>query len=220
MHLTQEPEVPLRDRNIFVAAAGFAPHFRERPLADPALGAMRQAVELVIRGHMPYPALAVDRHWTMVAANDAVTPLLTGLDPQLLRPPVNVMRVALHPAGLPPRTANLAEWRGHLLGRLRRQAEATADPTLLALLTELRGYRAPSGPGAMRPARDYAGVIVPFELVTDAGVMAFFSTTPVFGTPVDITWSELALECFYPADQATAEILQRGAGMRRDSETG
>lgn len=118
-----------------------------------------------------------------------------------------------------PRTANLAEWRAHLLEPLRRQAETTADPVLLGLLTELRGYPAPRGPGTMPPARDYAGLVVPFELATDAGVMAFFSTTTVFGTPADITLSELALECVYPANDATAEILQRGAGMRRDPDT-
>jgi hypothetical protein len=146
-----------------------------------------------------------------------MAPLLTGVDPDLLRPPVNVMRVALHPAGLAPRTVNLVEWRTHLLERLRRQVEATADPVLLALLDELRGYPVPHGPRNSRPARDYAGMVLPFELLTEAGVMAFFSTVTVFGTPIDITLSELALECFYPADAATAEILQRAAAMRRDS---
>jgi transcriptional regulator with XRE-family HTH domain len=216
LHLAEQLEVPLRERNILLTAAGFAPSFRERRLDDPALSVARQAVELVIQGHAPYPALAVDRHWTMVAANDAVGSLLTGVDPALLTPPVNVMRVALHPSGMAPRIVNLVEWRMHLLDRLRRQVEATADPVLLALLEELRGYPVPRGPRAMRPARDYGGVVLPFELVTDAGVMAFFSTITIFGTPIDVTLSELALECFYPADDATAEILQRGAGMRRD----
>jgi len=217
LNLAEQLEVPLRERNILLTAAGFAPSFPERKLDDPALSVARQAVELVIQGHSPYPALAVDRHWTMVAANDAMAPLLTGVDPDLLRPPVNVMRVALHPAGLAPRTVNLVEWRTHLLERLRRQVEATADPVLLALLEELRGYPVPHGPRNSRPARDYAGMVLPFELLTEAGVMAFFSTVTVFGTPIDITLSELALECFYPADAATAEILQRAAGMRRDS---
>jgi transcriptional regulator with XRE-family HTH domain len=216
LNLAEQLEVPLRERNILLTAAGFAPNFPERKLDDPALSAARQAVELVIQGHAPYPALAVDRHWTMVAANDAMAPLMIGVDPDLLRPPVNVLRVALHPAGLAPRTVNLVEWRTHLLERLRHQVETTADPKLLALLEELRSYPVPRGPRTMRPARDYAGVVLPFELVTDAGVMAFFSTITVFGTPIDITLSELALECFYPADDATAEILQRAAGMRRD----
>jgi transcriptional regulator with XRE-family HTH domain len=220
LHLAEQLAVPLRERNILLTAAGFASTFRERKLDDPALNAARQAVELVIQGHAPYPALAVDRHWTMVTANEAVGSLLVGVDPALLQPPVNVMRVALHPSGLAPRTVNLVEWRTHLLDRLRRQVEATADPVLLALLEELRGYPVPSGPRITRPARDYAGVVLPFELVTEAGVMAFFSTITIFGTPIDVTLSELALECFYPADDATAEILQRGAGIRRDSRTG
>jgi transcriptional regulator with XRE-family HTH domain len=210
LHLAETLAVPLRDRNILLAAAGFTAEYRERPLADPALEAARQAVGLVIQGHMPYPAVAVDRHWTLVTANDAVAPLLNGVAAELLRPPVNVLRMSLHPAGLAPRTANLAEWRGHLLDRLRQQVEASGDPVLVALLQELRAYPAPQAPRPHRPARDYAGMVVPFELVTEAGVLAFFSTTTVFGTPVDVTLSELALECFYPADARTAEILQRG----------
>lgn len=216
LNLAEQLEIPLRERNILLTAAGFAPSFPERKLEDPALQAARQAVELVIQGHEPYPALAVDRHWTMVAANAAMAPLMVGVDPALLTPPVNVLRVALHPAGLAPRTVNLVEWRTHLLDRLRRQVETTADPVLRALLEELRGYPAPSPPRIARPTRDYGGMVLPFELATDAGVMAFFSTVTVFGTPIDITLSELALECFYPADEATAEILQRGAGLRRD----
>ena len=216
LHLAEQLEVPLRERNLLLTAAGFAAEFRERPLGDPALAAARQAVEAVLRGHLPYPALAVDRHWTLVTANDAVPPLLAGVDLALLAPPVNVLRLALHPAGLAPRTANLAEWRGHLLERLRRQAEVSADPVLLTLLEELRGYPAPHAPRPPRPVRDYAGMVVPFELVTDAGVLAFFSTITVFGTPVDVTLSELALECFYPADSATAAMLQRTFDARRE----
>jgi hypothetical protein len=159
---------------------------------------------------MPYPALAVDRHWTLVAANDAMPRLLTGVDPKLMQPPVNVLRLALHPSGLAPRTINLAEWRTHLLDRLRRQAEASADPILLALLEELRSFPAPRGPRPPPPSPDYGGMVVPFELATEAGTMTFLSTTTVFGTPVDITLSELALECFYPADELTAQLL-RGA---------
>jgi transcriptional regulator with XRE-family HTH domain len=219
LHLARELEVPLRDRNVLLAAAGFVPHFRERALSDPALAAMQRAVGLVLEGHMPYPALAVDRHWTMVAANDAVRQLLGSVDKSLLRPPVNVLRVALHPSGLAPRTVNLAQWRAHLLDRLRRQAEASGDPALVALLQELHAYPAPSGPLPAGSPRDNGDVVVPFELATEVGVLRFFGTTTVFGTPVDITLSELALECFYPADEATAEILHRGAGLRRQPKT-
>jgi transcriptional regulator with XRE-family HTH domain len=208
LNLAERLDVPLRDRNVMLLAAGYAPVFPERPLEDPALQAARTAVDLVIAGHEPYPALAVDRHWTLVAANRAVAPLLAGVDPALLRPPVNVMRVSLHPAGLAPRTANLAEWRAHLLDRLRRQITISADPVLMQLLAELREFPAPATPGP-EPGDGHPTVVVPFRLITDAGVLSFFSTTTVFGTPVDITLSELALECFYPADTATAESLRR-----------
>jgi hypothetical protein len=205
LRLAEELDLPLRERNVLLVAAGFAASFPERPLADPALAVARHAVELVLKGHEPYPALALDRHWTLVAANAALPPLLAGVDDELLRPPVNVLRLALHPRGLAPRTANLAEWRAHLLERLRRQIEITADPVLEDLARELRDYPAPARPPAA--ARDYAGVVVPFELVTESGTLAFFSTTTVFGSPVDITLSELALESFYPADAATASSL-------------
>lgn len=214
LHLAEHLEVPLRDRNVMLAAAGYAPVFGERKLDDPALVAAQKAVQLVMERHSPYPAVAVDRHWTLVAANDAIPGLLTGVDPELLKPPVNVLRLALHPAGLAPRTVNLAEWRGHLLERLRRQVEASADPVLIALRDELQAYPVPRESRPKRLARDYDGIIVPFELATEAGVLAFFGTVTVFGTPVDVTLSELALECFYPADAATAEILQRGAVTR------
>ncbi len=210
LHLAERLEVPLRDRNVLLSAAGYAPVFPERPLDDPALLAARQAIDLVLAGHEPYPALAVDRHWTLVAANAATHRLLAGLDAALLQPPINVLRLGLHPAGLAPRTANLPEWRSHLLARLRRQIEITADPVLVALLRELQAYpagQAASGkPGA---APDYGGVIVPFQLVSDFGILSFLSTTTIFGTPVDVTLAELALEAFYPADAATAEALRR-----------
>jgi transcriptional regulator with XRE-family HTH domain len=209
LHLAEQLEVPLRDRNTLLAAAGFAPMYQERPLGDPGLRPALRAVEAIIHGHMPYPALAVDRHWTLVAANDALPRLLAGVDAALLKPPVNAMRVALHPSGLAPRTINLAQWRAHLLERLRRQAEASADPVLLALLEELRGYPAPRGGRIARETPDYGDMVVPFELATDAGTMTFLSTTTVFGTPIDITLSELALECFYPANEVTAEMLRR-----------
>lgn len=209
LNLAERLDVPLRDRNVMLLAAGYAPVFHERPLDDPALQAAREAVDLVIAGHEPYPAIAIDRHWTLVAANRAVAPLLAGVDPSLLKPPVNVLRLSLHPAGLAPRTANLAEWRAHLLDRLRRQITVSADLVLMQLLTELRGFPAPANTGP-EPG-EHPPVVVPFRLMTEAGEMAFFSTTTVFGTPVDITLSELALECFYPADAATADILRRSA---------
>ncbi|MDJ1160116.1 helix-turn-helix transcriptional regulator [Chelatococcus sp. SYSU_G07232] len=213
LHLAERLDVPLRERNQLLLAAGYAPAFPERPLDAPALQAARRAVDLVLAGHEPYPALAVDRHWTLVAANAAVPPLLAGAAPELLAPPVNVLRLSLHPAGLAPRIANLGEWRGHLLDRLRRQIELTGDAVLAALMHELAGYPTPAArrSGLLAPADGYAGVVVPLRLETDDGVLAFFSTTTVFGTPVDITLSELAIEAFFPADAVTAEALRRAA---------
>lgn len=211
LRLAETLQVPLRARNSLLTAAGYAPVFAERPLDDPALAAARAAVDVVLKGHEPYPALAVDRHWTLVASNSMVPRLLQGIDASLLQPPVNVLRLTLHPEGLAPRIANLGEWRAHLLDRLRRQIDATADSGLEELWRELRAYPGPTGVQSP-PGRDYAGVVVPFELRTPNGVLAFFSTTTVFGTPVDITLSELALETFFPANEATAEALRALAG--------
>jgi transcriptional regulator with XRE-family HTH domain len=207
LHLAERLDIPLRDRNLLLHAAGYASVFPERPLDDPALRTARQAIDQVLAGHEPYPALAVDRHWTLVTANAASQRLMTGVDPALLHPPINVLRLSLHPAGLAPRTDNLGEWRAHLLVRLRHQIDVTADPVLIRLLRELRDYPAPEHDGADNVEPN--AVVVPFRLITDAGVLAFFSTITVFGTPIDITLSELALEAFYPADAATAEALRR-----------
>ncbi|HEX7968415.1 MAG TPA: helix-turn-helix transcriptional regulator [Stellaceae bacterium] len=215
LHLSDRLEIPLRERNLLLIAAGYAPLFPERPLGDPALAAARKAVDLVLAGHEPYPAIAVDRHWTLVTANRAAQRLLAGAEPALLKPPVNVLRLGLHPKGLAPRTVNLAEWRDHLLARLRRQIDLTADPVLSALWSELLDYPAPA---SRRGAEhDYADVAVPFQLMTEAGILAFFSTTTIFGTPVDITLSELALEAFFPADAATADTLRRLAEESREA---
>jgi hypothetical protein len=211
-HLAAQLDVPLRERNVLLVAAGYAPIFPEHRLTEPALENARKAVDLVLTGHEPYPALAIDRHWTLVASNRGVAPLLVGADAALLRPPVNVLRLSLHPGGLAPRIANLAEWRTHLLARLHQQIEVTADQVLVELMNELRAYPTPSErkSGSSSAAnRDYAGVVVPLELITESGVLGFFSTTTVFGTPVDITLSELALETFFPANSATAEALRK-----------
>lgn len=204
LHLSAHLDVPLRERNVLLMAAGYAPVFAERALDDPALAAARQAVDLVLAGHEPYPALAVDRHWTLMAANKAVAPLLTGVEASLLAPPVNVLRLSLHPAGLAPRIANLAQWRSHLLGRLRQQIDASGDAVLVALHEELGAYPSRHTPHDSEPP----GVAVPLQLITPTGTLSFISTTTIFGTPVDITLSELALESFFPADAATAQALR------------
>lgn len=208
LHLAEQLDIPLRERNVLLTAGGYAPIFQERPLSDPAMAAARRTVDLVLAGHEPYPALAVDRHWHMVAANRAVAPLLVDVDEALLQAPVNVLRLSLHPAGLAPRIDNYNQWRAHLLARLHSQIEASGDPELSALFDELRAYPAPATAGATEPGEDYAGVAVPLRLQTPAGVLSFISTTTVFGTPVDITLSELAVESFFPADAATAEVLR------------
>jgi transcriptional regulator with XRE-family HTH domain len=210
LHLAERLDVPLRERNTLLLAAGYAPVFEERPLGDPTLQAARRVVDLVLAGHEPFPAIAVDRHWTLVASNRAVSPLLAGIEPSLLEPPVNVLRLGLHPRGLAPRIANLHEWRSHLLARLRRQIDVSADPVLVDLLNELSGYPVPHREKQqMADATDFAGVAVPMQLATEDGILSFLSTTTVFGTPVDITLSELALESFFPADAPTLEALTR-----------
>jgi transcriptional regulator with XRE-family HTH domain len=208
LRLAERLEVPLRERNRLLTAAGYAPMYAQRPLDDPALRAAREAVELVLRGHEPCPALAVDRHWTLVSYNRAVPPLLAGLPPALLQPPLNVMRLSLHPQGLAPRILNLAQWRTHLFARLRQQIAASGDATLAALLEELKGYPAPASQAPESPVAEPA-VVVPLQLASPAGTLSLISTTTVFGTPVDITLAELALETFFPADEATARALRR-----------
>ncbi|TKC92611.1 helix-turn-helix transcriptional regulator [Trinickia terrae] len=213
MHLAERLDVPLRSRNALLVAAGYAPLFRERPLSDPQLAAARQAVDLVLKGHEPYPALAVDRHWTMVAANRAVAPLVARADPKLLTGPVNVLRLSLHPDGLAPHIINWHAWREHVIGRVQRQAEASGDAALAALAGELSAYPAPPHAGAHEQdaPSDVNQIAVPFRLATDLGVLSFFSTTTVFGTPVDVTLSELAIEAFFPADEETARALRARA---------
>jgi len=206
LHLADQLGVPLRDRNALLLAAGYAPAYAERPLDDPALAAARAAVDLVLKAHEPFPALAVDRHWNLVAANGAIGPFLDGVAPELLTPPINVLRLSLHPQGLAPRILNLAEWHGHILERLRQQIAATADAGLIDLHAELSSYPVPDAKAA--PV-DYGGVVVPLRLRTAAGDLSFFGTVTVFGTPVDVTLSELAIEAFFPADAATAKALRQ-----------
>lgn len=218
--LAEHLGVPLRERNTLLLAAGFAPVYLERALEDPALQAAKAAIDLILTGHEPYPALAVDRHWTLLAANAAVAPLLAlVVDAELLRPPVNVLRLALHPGGLAAATVNFDEWRAHILARLRQQVRIAADPVLADLLAELLVYPASSvGSGSGRvpmPVVEPA-IAVPLRLRVGDGVLSFISTTTVFGTPVDITLSELALETFFPADAATGAALRALAQTRRN----
>jgi transcriptional regulator with XRE-family HTH domain len=208
LRLAERLDVPLRERNALLVAAGYAPMYRERPLDDPALAVAREAVQLILKSHEPHPALAVDRHWNLLAANAMVPHLLAGVDPALLQGQVNVLRLSLHPGGLAPRIVNLGQWRHHLFERLRQQVQATGDATLVALLEELRAYPVPADADATRLDGELLGVAMPFRFRTPGGVLNFISTTTVFGTPVDITLQELALETFFPADAATAAALR------------
>ncbi len=206
LHLAEQLDIPMRERNVLLVAGGYAPLFPERALAAPELKAARDAIDLLLESQKPYPAFALDRHWNIMASNNALPELFEGVDPALLAPPVNVMRLSLHPNGLSPRILNLAEWRGHLLSRLRRQIDLTADPVLIALLEEVQAYG--KGLTLAHPSLAPSDMVIPFRIKTAVGVLTFFSTTMVFGTPVEVTLSELALESFFPADAETAAIVR------------
>jgi transcriptional regulator with XRE-family HTH domain len=206
LRIAEHLQVPLRDRNALLLSAGYAPLYPERALDDPALQAARAAVRRVLAAHEPYPALALDRRWNVVAANPAALRLLAAVDPELAKPPVNVVRASLHPRGLSSRIVNLAAWRAHLVERLRRQAALTGDPWIEALLTEVSAYPAPRA--APKPAEPADDIAVPLRLRTHEGVLSMFSTVTVFGTPVEVTLSEVSIEAFYPADAETARLLR------------
>jgi transcriptional regulator with XRE-family HTH domain len=207
LRLAERLDIPLRERNALLVAAGYAPMYRERSLDDPALAPARRAVELILKSHEPYPALAVDRHWNLVAANRMLPHLMEGADASLLQPPVNVLRLSLHPQGLAPKIANLVQWRAHIFERLRQQIHATGDSQLSQLLDELRALPVPEGCDETI-AGELPGVLMPFRFRTPAGLLSFISTTTIFGTPVDVTLQELALETFFPADETTAQALR------------
>lgn len=202
--LAEELEVPLRERNQLFVAAGFAPAYTELPLDHAELAQARQAIETILKGYEPFPALAVDRHWNMVSGNASVALLAGMAAAHLLEPPINVLRLSLHPEGLAPAIANLGEWKAHLIERLEREALTTADADLWKLLEELRGYPAPSGEHSTGTNPLYLSM----QLQTPAGMLNFFSTTTIFGTPLEVTLSELAIEAFFPADEETAERLR------------
>ena len=208
LRLAEHLDVPLRDRNVLLLAAGYAPRFAETPFSDPALDAARIAIERILKAHEPYPAVTVDRHWSLLASNRAVPVLLaTVSDADLLKPPVNVLRLTLHPRGLAPAILNLDEWRTHLLGRVRRHIASTGDEVLSALAAELATYGAASME-IPNDASELAGIAVPLTLRTPSGVLSFISTTTMFGAPKDVTLAEVALEAFFPENEATAQALR------------
>ncbi|HSC60461.1 MAG TPA: helix-turn-helix transcriptional regulator [Rhizomicrobium sp.] len=206
LHLADQLEVPMRERNVLLVAAGFAPIFAERSLDDPALAPARAAIDAVIEGHKPYPCFALDRHWNVVASNRALQELYEGVAEELLKPPVNAMRLSLHPKGVAPRIENLGEWRAHLLHQLRQRIELTADPKLIALQKEVLSYPAPPASAHIVPGD---AIVIPFKVRIKAGLLSFFTTTMMFGSPVEVTLSELAIESFFPADEATRALVQK-----------
>lgn len=209
MRLAEQLAVPLRDRNRLLVAAGFAPRLPERTLDDPALDTARRTIELVLRAHEPYPAFAIDQHWTVVSMNAATRPLLDGVAPELLTPPMNAMRIALHPAGLAPHIVNYNEWRVQLFRRLTARMEASTDPVLQALHDELQDLPAPESARRSGPSASvHDGVFTPLVLSLGGQIVSLLSTSTVFVTAEDITLSELALECFFPADVESAAILR------------
>ena len=214
LHLSRVLEMPLRDRNLLLVRAGFAPMFAEKSLDAPEMGAARSAIEMVLRGHDPYPAVAFDRHWNLVLANQAAQRILAGIAPHLREPPVNMMRLSLHPEGLGAALVNLPEVRARMLHRLERQAAESGDPFLAELLAELSALPVAGPPNAV-PAR-LDDMILPLQLRTLAGELKLFSTITVFGTAVEVTLSELAIEAFFPADAQSGERLRAWVGGTAD----
>lgn len=214
LRLAEQLALEPRERNELLVVAGFAPLHPERAFDGPDFAAAREAIALILDCHMPNPALAVDRRWSLLMANKAAQALLTGCAEHLLTPPINVLRLSLHPEGLADRILNLAEWRAHILTRLSRDVEISGDGTLAALLRELEGYAVPPPSAGKAPAIADSELVVPLRLASPAGPLSFISTTTIFGTAVDVTLAEVTIETFLPADAETARIV---AGMGLDA---
>jgi transcriptional regulator with XRE-family HTH domain len=209
LQLAEHLDVPLRERNALLLAAGYAPAYAERPLGDEAMAPVREALEHLLKGHEPFPAVAVDRQWELVSANAPALALLSdGVAPELLEPPANTLRISLHPDGLAPRIVNLAEYSSHLLHLVAREATATGDAALVSLHDELKGY--PGVDPRPRPHDPADSLFIPLRLRGAGGSeLSFFSTIARFGTALDVTVAELAIESFFPADEATAALVTR-----------
>jgi transcriptional regulator with XRE-family HTH domain len=209
LHLAEQLDIPLRDRNPLLIAFGYAPTYQTTDLDAPEMQSVRAAIDKLLDGHEPYPAVLIDRRWELVAHNTAASVLVEGVAPELLEPPVNVLRAVMHPKGLAPRIVNLNEWVDHALGSLRRQVAVTGDDALRALEQELAEYAREMGVPP-EPARDAPrAVAIPLRLRTDDGELAFITMIATFGTALDVTLAELSIETFLPADDATAQALHR-----------
>jgi hypothetical protein len=203
LRLAESLELSLRERNVLLLAAGFAPVFAESPLDDEALLPVREALDGILKGHMPYPAVVAALGGRLVAANAATEVLTAGAAPELLEPPVNVLRLAVHPDGMAPRVENLDEWGRHIVENVRAHALRNPDPRLDELLAELEQHVPPSSPGP-----DHLGFAVPLRLRCDEGELRLITTLTFFATALDVTLAELHLEAYLPADEASARILQ------------
>lgn len=212
LHLADHLDVPLRERNVLLLAAGLAPAYSEHDLTAPDLTAVRRTIDRILEAHEPYPALVVDRWWDLVAANASAGALMAGIDPALAGPPLNVLRASLHPDGLAPRIRNLGQWRAHVLHRLRTQIARTGDPRLASLADELAAL-GPKHPIPHPTARD-GGVAVPLIIAGPDGDLRFLSTISTFGTALDVTADDLSIESFFPADEATRTLLLARAAAR------
>ncbi|MEV5098832.1 helix-turn-helix domain-containing protein [Streptomyces rochei] len=207
LRLAEHLDVPVRERNALLLAAGYAPHYPETPLDDPALDALREGMERLIRGYEPYPALVVDATYRVLAANRGILMLLDGLPEHLLQPPVNAMRLTLHPEGLAPRIRNLREWRGHLLEQMRRQIALHRSEPLRALYEEVAAYPVPESGAGEEPAEPVPYFALPMQIEHEGRTLSFISSISTFNTPMDVTVAELAIETLLPADPATVKYL-------------
>lgn len=209
LRLAEHLDVPVRERNALLLAAGYAPRFPETPLDDPALGALREGIEQLIGGFEPYPALVVNALYDVVAANSGVLELLDGVPQDLLEPPLNTMRLTLHPRGLAPRIRNLRQWRGHLLAQMERHIALRRSEPLRALYEEVAAYPVPGSAGEDEEAEEVAAYFaLPMRIEHRGRTLSFVSSVSTFNTPMDVTVAELAVETLLPADPATAKYLQ------------
>ena len=203
--LAERLKIPMRERNVLLVAGGYAPLYPERPLEAPEMRGAREVIDLVLRGHLPYPAFAIDRHWNILSSNRSLRRIYEGVAEELLTSPVNALRLTLHPKGMASRVLNLEEWRANVLSRLRAQIAATADAGLADLYAELRAYGDDGGDEGLESR---ASPLIPFRLASEVGPLSFLTTTMVFDTPMDVTLSELMVECFFPADPETRERVK------------
>jgi len=211
MRLSVELDLPLRERNAWLILAGFAPVYTDYPYEHPQFDVVREAIEMTLNAHRPFPAFALDRGYNVVASNAALPELFDGVSPSLLTPPINTMRLSLHPRGLAPRITNFPEWSEHLVEQIRRDLDVSGDRRLVALLEEIDGYGLPK-PRRKAGRAPAPSVVLPVRIRTALGELAFFSTMTVFGTPTDVTLAEVAIEALFPADAATRAIVLHAAG--------